>query len=845
MSKLHCVPPAPEVMAQIYADYIRIAQGHGITFAEYLVSIGYTNPAENADGMDDAAIMRTGVHGLELISIPSKPIQGQLRIKVLLIDFPDRPGALPVSHYQQLLFSKDTHPTGSMRDYYREVSLGKVDINGSVHGWLRMPNEYGYYTNGQSGTEGNAYPRNAQRMAEDAVRAAQQAGVTFENSLDVLNDGTIAALFMIHAGLGAETLNPSIRGSHIWSHKWIMRQPIEVAPNLFASTYLTVPNDCKVGVCAHELGHLAFQWEDFYDPNYGEDGKEWDGSGSWDLMAGGSYNGNGHRPCHPAGLHKSQHNWITVRELQASGQFSLKPYTTTSGEVLKVVSPKYRPGQYLLLENRAKTGFDSDLPGEGLLVWKVDESADMFAPEKPALLLVQADGRRQLETPNDWNTGDAGDPFPGSSNRTELTDRGVISTSFPEGPDSGISLKSIQRDMDTGNILLDIQFAGDQVVNSDVVQLETRPNTAIPDNNTSGIQSIIDNPQNGMVRQIAVSVDIAHTYIGDLRVELLAPSGQRVTLHNREGGNADNLRKTYSSASNPALADLLGGKAAGNWTLRVADLTGADVGTLHSWSLAIELDKDASVIRAEETPNLSIPDNDPAGIASVLRVTRSGIARNLKVHVDIDHTYIGDLRVELINPQGYRVLLHNKSGGTQNDLKTIYESSSNSTLAPLVGQPVNGDWTLRVSDLMGNDVGKLNRWGLEIELAARSQQVRKEDNNARSIPDNNAGGIGSVLNFTERGTVQALDIVVDIKHTYIGDLRVELIAPSGQSAILHNKTGGRTKDLLLQTNSGNSPALHVLTGEPIHGDWILRVADLESLDTGTLTRWALQLTYVE
>ncbi|MCI0506631.1 MAG: proprotein convertase P-domain-containing protein [Gammaproteobacteria bacterium] len=845
MSKLHCVPPSPEVMAQIYADYIRIAQGRGITFAEYLVSIGYTNPAADVDGMDDAAVMRTGVHGLELISVPNKPIQGQLRVKVLLIDFPDRPGALPVSHYQQLLFSKDMHPTGSMRDYYREVSLGKVDINGSVHGWLRMPNEYSYYTNGQSGTEGNAYPRNAQRMAEDAVRAAQQAGVTFESSLDVLNDGTIAALFIIHAGLGAETLNPNIRGNHIWSHKWVMRQSIEVAPNLFSSTYLTVPNDCKVGVCAHELGHLAFQWEDFYDPNYGEDGKEWDGSGSWDLMAGGSYNGNGHRPCHPAGLHKSQHNWITVRNVETSGQFALKPYTAAAGEVLKVVSPKYRPGQYLLLENRAKTGFDSDLPGEGLLVWKVDESAEMFAPEKPALLLVQADGRRQLETPNDWNTGDAGDPFPGSSNRNELTDRGIISTSFPDGQDSGISFKNIQRDVDTGNITLGIEFAGDQISTSDVVRLEARPNKPIPDRNEVGIQSVIDNTKNGMVRQIAVSVDITHTYTGDLRIELVAPSGQVVMLHNKEGGNADNLKKTYSSSTHTALAGLTGTRAAGNWTLRVADLASADIGTLNSWALAIELDKAESIVRAEAEPGLQIPDNDPAGIASVLRIARSGTARNLKVHVDIDHTYIGDLRVELVNPQGQRALLHNKSGGQQNDLKTYYESSSTDALAPLVGQSVNGDWTLRVSDLMGNDVGTLNSWSLEIDLAARGQQVRKEDNNARAIPDADSAGIGGSLNFTERGTVQSLDFLVEIKHSYIGDLRVELVAPSGKRAILHNKTGGRTKDLLLQLSSGTSPELSVLTGEPVHGDWILRVADLERLDIGTLTRWALQITYIE
>lgn len=845
MSKLHCVPPSPEIMSQLYADYIRVAQGEGLTFAQYLVSIGYTNPAEHNDGMDDAAVMRSGEHGLELISIPDKPIQGQLRLKVLLIDFPDREGTHPVSHYSQLLFSKDTYPTGSMRDYYREVTLGKVDVTGSIHGWLRMPNDYSYYANGESGTERRSYPRNARRMAEDAVNAALQAGVDFNNNLDVLNDGTITALFIIHAGLGAETLSPSIRGNHIWSHKWATQQPIEVTPNLYASTYLTVPHNCKVGVCAHELGHLAFQWEDFYDPNYGEDGKEWDGSGSWDVMAGGSYNGNGNRPCHPAALHKSQHNWIEVTQVTSSGQHTLKPYTPTSGQVLKLASPKYRSSQYLLLENRAKTGFDSDLPGEGLLVWKVDESADMFAPDKPALLLVQADGRRQLQTPDDWNNGDAGDPFPGSSNRTDLSERGTISTSFPDGEDSGISLKNIQRDLDTGNISLNIEFEGDTTVTSDLIEFTANPAKEIPDNDETGIDSIIDVNKDGIVRQIAVKVDINHSYIGDLRVELIAPTGQSVTLHKQEGTNADDLRKTYSTSSHPALTDMVGLRASGSWTLRVSDRANADIGKLNSWSLAIELDKAESVVRAEVKPELQIPDNDPSGIGSVLHIARSGIARNIKVHVDIDHTYIGDLRVELINPQGRRALLHNKTGAHQDDLKITYESSSKATLAPLVGQAINGDWTLRVSDLMGNDVGKLNMWSLEIELAAQAQKVAKTNDSSQAIPDDDPSGVGSSISFTERGTVQSIELLADITHTYIGDLRVELIAPSGERAILHNKTGGGTDNLLLQLKSAESAALGMLVGEPLHGAWVIRVADLEELDTGTLNRWSLQITYVE
>ena len=460
MTNLHRVPPTPEVMAILFMEYRRSGKMKTMSFRNYLKSIGFTDPAADIVGMDDAAQFRRGPAGPELIEIPSRPVTGKLQVKVLLVDFSDRPGVLLSQHYEDMLFSNATYPTGSMRDFYKEVSLGKADVNGSVHGWLRMPNPYSYYTNDESGMRAASYPHNAQRMAEDAVNAAVQKGIQFEADLDKLNQGIVTALFIIHAGRGAEQLHPSVSGSEIWSHKWGLKNPVQVGNNLSATIYLTVPNDCKVGVCSHELGHLAFQWQDFYDPNYAEDGKQWDGSGVWDLMAGGSWNGDGARPAHPAGLHKIQHGWIPVTTVTKSQSLSLKPYTARSGRVYKIVSPRYDAKQYLILENRSRSGFDFNLPGEGLLVWRVDEKGEMEAPDRPGLLLVQADGKHDLEKPKDWNEGDAGDPFPGKARQKQLKDTGSISTSFPNGKRSGIALENIALDHATGNIALDVRFAG-------------------------------------------------------------------------------------------------------------------------------------------------------------------------------------------------------------------------------------------------------------------------------------------------------------------------------------------------------------------------------------------------
>jgi immune inhibitor A len=445
-------------MSSLYMEFRRHAK-KGESFGKYLESIGFVDPSVEVNGMDDQVLAQPAADGgLELIAIPHTKVDGQLRVIVLLVDFDDRPGHTEVGHYEDLLFSRNTHPTGSMADFYAEVSNGKVDIVGSVHGWLRMPETYEYYVNNASGTGLHDYPRNCKRLAEDAAKVAIKKGVKFPSDLDKLGRDFVTAFFIVHAGRGAEYLNTKqAQKKDIWSHKWTVANPVNVGPNLAVTTYLTVPQDCVVGVCAHELGHLAFQWQDFYDPNYDDDGKFWNGTGDWDLMASGSHNYGGAIPAHPAALHKVQHGWVPVQELTSSGDVVLKPSTEPGGRVCKIVSPAFADGQYLLLENRRRRGFDKHIPGEGLLVWRVDESMEMYAPATPGMQLVQADGRQELESPTANNQGDDGDPFPGSEVVTELKDTGKASTSFP-GKKSGVRLSNIQVDA-AGVVKLSVQIA--------------------------------------------------------------------------------------------------------------------------------------------------------------------------------------------------------------------------------------------------------------------------------------------------------------------------------------------------------------------------------------------------
>ena len=464
MGQLHTVPPAPEVIDYLRYEYRKNWKDLGLTFNQFLTVTGYGNPSHDRQGMDDGAHLAIRNGEIMLIDIPQVPVTGRLRVMVLLVDFPDRAGAMPKDYYEDLLFSRGAYPTGSLADYYDEVSRGLVALEGEVHGWLRMPQNYSYYTNGNSGLTDKFnreyYPRDARKLAEDAVGAALAQGILFDRGLDALGNGTVTALFIVHAGRGAEKLNPPLRGNHIWSHKWNMKVPQQVSQDLFAITYLMVPQEALLGVCAHELGHLAFQWQDFYDSNDDRDGDYWDGNGIWDLMASGSYAGNEVRPVHPAGLHKLQHGWIEAEEVRASrANITLAPVTQAAGKVWKIFSPAFGSDRrYLLLENRAKERFDAGLPGEGLLVWRIDERAEQEGSAEPGMLLIQADGRNNLLNPEDRNDGDAGDPFPGSSVVTRLDDQGTISTSFPGGPRSGIILENIVRDQATKEIRFDITF---------------------------------------------------------------------------------------------------------------------------------------------------------------------------------------------------------------------------------------------------------------------------------------------------------------------------------------------------------------------------------------------------
>jgi immune inhibitor A len=346
---------------------------------------------------------------------------GPFKVIALLVSFSDHPSQVEPTYFDNLIFGT----TGNtVKDYYQEVSYGILDII-TVHlpssvGWRQMPQTYAYYVNGDYGF--GAYPQNAQRLTENAVAAANPY-VDF-SEYDNDGDGYVDALYVIHTGPGAEWTG---NVNDIWSHAWsCVADPfvdgVTVNEYSMEPEYWANPNDMTCGVYVHELGHV-FGLPDFYDYDYDSRGL-----GSWSSMAGGSWNGSsGNSPAHFDAYSRSFLGFSTPINVVVNITGAPFPAIEDTGVVYRLWTDGQMGAQYFLAENRQQSGFDAALPSEGLTIYHVDENVngnnDQWYPGHTnnghyEVALEQGDGDWDLE--QDFNSGDSGDPYPGSSNNRTL-----------------------------------------------------------------------------------------------------------------------------------------------------------------------------------------------------------------------------------------------------------------------------------------------------------------------------------------------------------------------------------------------------------------------------------------
>ena len=154
-------------------------------------------------------------------------------------------------------------------------------------------------------------------------------------------------------------------------------------------------------------------------------------------------------------------------------------------------------------------------------------------------------------------------------------------------------------------IYLDLNGSGDRDLNTQVIPSTDVPRPILDYQTTSSVLEVSGSVAD--LTDVNVTLDITHTFDGDLDVYLVGPSGTTVELFTDVGSSGQNFTNTtlddeaavpIASGSAPftgsfrpegLLADFDGENPNGTWTLEVYDASGLDSGTLNSWSITIEL----------------------------------------------------------------------------------------------------------------------------------------------------------------------------------------------------------------------------------------------------------------
>jgi len=407
------------------------------------------------------------------ISSPeSAPQTGTKKVLVILINFTDvtqNAGNTP-SYYDNLLFN-DSAGANSMNNYYKEVSYNQVNITGVIAGdrWYSSAYNESYYGKDSDHNNGDHddYYGYIFRLAREALLLAD-ADVDF-SAYDTNDDGILNQdeihIIIVHAGCGEE--DSSCTGWNtdaIWSHRWdIFGSPYN-CPDCIDTVldgvrisrndnlediagYTMQAENSPLGTFAHEFGH-DLGLPDLYDTDYTSNG-----IGDWGIMASGSWLNNGNTPSHFSAWSKYFLGWARPTKVITSLFNEQINQTETHDDVYMLLdNPGDSPGnldwtdsgtgsgEYFLVENRRKTGYDAYLPGEGLLIWHIDESRRNNTDETHYLVaLEQADGLFDLE--NDVNRGDANDPW--ISSVSGFTETSTPNTTLYNGSASGIRVTAI------------------------------------------------------------------------------------------------------------------------------------------------------------------------------------------------------------------------------------------------------------------------------------------------------------------------------------------------------------------------------------------------------------------
>jgi len=349
---------------------------------------------------------------------------------VILIDFTDKKFTPedPQAFYTNLFntegmtsfydpyLKRDVSCFGSVHDYFNDQSNGafapQFDVYGPYHGR--------YTKNGvqYDALSTDAYTRHNSIFQNALKDADPDIDFTKYNSN---GDKRVDMVFFLVAGYAKSY--PGNNEGYLWPHAsnlylysidldglWMDRYASST--ELFGSEHYTYTVSMEgIGTACHEFSHVL-GLPDIYDTDYEESGGESHHPGGWDIMAGGGDYDNGRAPVGYTFFERYSLGWANAQTITRRGTYTLNPgITSREGYILRTDVN----GEFFTIENRQKTGWDTNLPGHGMIVTRVD-STDTKVWSNNTLNCDPTHNYFQMLRAGNTSTGDLdSDPFPGST----------------------------------------------------------------------------------------------------------------------------------------------------------------------------------------------------------------------------------------------------------------------------------------------------------------------------------------------------------------------------------------------------------------------------------------------
>lgn len=291
--------------------------------------------------------------------------------------------------------------------------------------------------------------------------------------------------------------------------------------------------------------------------------------------------------------------------------------------------------------------------------------------------------------------------------------------------------------------------------------------TSIPDNDAAGVSETFTFPATSeTIDDVTLDLEIDHTWVGDLVVTLESPAGTVITLIDRPGipgtgfgCSGDDINVTLSDAAaspaesacsappaiggtlspNNPLAGFDGENPSGTWTLTVSDNAALSTGNFVAATLNVTTASGlTSVSDNSTTPGLDIPDANFTGVDHCINVPNSGSISDVDIDLNISHSWLGDLEIDLTSPEGDVVTIMDDNGdGITNLIATFDDdgataitslngtnNTNGTTFSPLGslsdfdGEDPQGDWCFNFVDDASGDIGTVN--GVTITITTSS-----------------------------------------------------------------------------------------------------------------------------